>query len=78
MGAVAGRFPERMPDQMSPKILTIGEAPSEHLNYYDPWDKLTQNTAGDFAFDIRDDFVHVFTSTWRTERYVIKWNQQGR
>ncbi len=38
-----------MMDEMSPKIVIMGEAPSANLDYaaYDNYNKITQNSAGD-------------------------------
>lgn len=37
--------------EMEPKIIVIGEAPSEHLNYYPDYETITQNKAKDITFD---------------------------
>jgi hypothetical protein len=42
--------------------VVIGEAPSDHLNYYDGYNTITQNSAGDIFFDCMAGQVHVFTS----------------
>ena len=36
-GRDSGKIPQSLLDQMSPKIIVIGEAPSKHLNYYDTY-----------------------------------------
>jgi UDP-N-acetylmuramate-alanine ligase len=57
--------------QIKPRIIVIGAAPSEHLDYYqdcnqeNDWDgyqTITQNTAGDIVFETDDEFLHIFTS----------------
>lgn len=61
-GRYSGRVPETMLQKMSPKIIVIGEAPSEHLHYYDGYNTITQNSAGDIILECDDGKVHIFTS----------------
>ncbi len=61
-GRESGRIPESMLKRMNPKIIIIGEAQSEHLNYYQGYNTITQNSAGDIVFECREDKVHIFTS----------------
>ncbi len=61
-GRDSGKVPESMLTDMSPKIIVIGEAPSEHLNYYDGYNVITQNSAGDIIFECETGKVHIFTS----------------
>lgn len=39
----------------------IGDAPSEHIHYYDSVKTITQNTAGDIVFEVLDRKVIVYT-----------------
>lgn len=61
-GRDSGKIPGTMLEKLSPKIVVIGEAPSEHLNYYDGYNTITQNSAGDILFECVPGKVHVFTS----------------
>jgi beta-lactamase superfamily II metal-dependent hydrolase len=61
-GRDSGKVPQKLLDQIQPKIIVIGEAPSEHLHYYVGYDTITQNSAGDIAFECVDGAVHVFVS----------------
>jgi len=61
-GRDSGRVPAALLEKINPKIIVIGEAPCEHLNYYPGYNKICQNTAGDIIFDCQDDKVHIFTS----------------
>jgi len=45
------RMPAAWIDQMDPKIIVLGEAPREYLEYYDGRDHLRQNTAWDITFE---------------------------
>ena len=61
-GRGSAEVPTEMLKQISPRIIVIGEAPSEHLHYYDGYNTITQNSAGDIRFDIWDKDLHVFCS----------------
>ncbi len=61
-GRDSGKIPEKILQQLSPKIIVVGEAPSEHLNYYEGYNTITQNSAGDIIFECEVGKVHVFTS----------------
>ena len=41
-------------------MIVIGEAPKEHLEYYDGRDHIRQNTAWDITFENEDGRTHVF------------------
>ena len=49
-GRWSGKVPTSMLDTLSPQIIVLGEAPSEHLHYYEGYDLITQNSAGDLDF----------------------------
>ena len=61
-----GRDSATPPDDLmfllGPQIVVIGNAPSEHINYGDPDQTITQNTAGDVAFVNDSGIIHVFTA----------------
>ena len=59
-GRDSGKIPQSLLDQLDPKIIVVGEAPSEHLNYYAGYDTITQNSAWDITFDCDGDFIHVY------------------
>jgi beta-lactamase superfamily II metal-dependent hydrolase len=61
-GRDSGRIPTSILEKMSPKIIIVGEAPSEHLHYYPDYDTITQNSAGDIVFECEEGTVHIFTS----------------
>ena len=61
-GRDTGKVPEELLKAMDPKIIVIGEAPSEELNYYAGYDTITQNSAGDIIFDCDGKKVHVYVS----------------
>lgn len=45
------RMPASWIEKMDPKIIVIGEAPKEHLEYYEGRDHIRQNTAWDITFE---------------------------
>ena len=61
-GRQTGRVPHSILDQLKPKIIVIGEAPSRHLHYYGGYETLTQNSAGDIVFECEPKKVHIFVS----------------
>lgn len=61
-GRDSAKIPESMLKKLNPKIIIIGEAPSEHLNYYQGYNTITQNSAGDIHFECKEGKVHIFTS----------------
>jgi beta-lactamase superfamily II metal-dependent hydrolase len=59
-GRDSGRVPRTWLEQMCPGLIVIGEAPSEHLNYYAGYDTITQNSTGDMLFECVPGKIHVF------------------
>ena len=62
-GRKSGRVPTNWLHKIDPTIIVVGEAPSSDLTYYDGWDTITQNSAGDIAFECRSGKTHVFVSS---------------
>ena len=69
-GRDSGKVPEALLKKMSPKMIVIGEAPSQHLNYYQGYNTITQNSAGDILFECATGEVHVFTSNKYTVGFL--------
>ena len=62
-GRGSGRIPHSILDQLQPKIIVLGEAPSRYLHYYGGYNTLTQNSAGDITFECDEDGkAHIFVS----------------
>ena len=61
-GRESGKVSDCILKKLNPHIIVIGEAPSEHLNYYQGYSTITQNSAGDIVFECIDDKVHVYVS----------------
>ncbi|WP_240675868.1 hypothetical protein [Ammoniphilus sp. CFH 90114] len=67
-GRESGKVPKEILDKLDPKIVIIGEAPSEHLNYYEGYNKITQNSAGDIIFECLTNKVNIFVSS---DKYAV-------
>lgn len=72
-GRESGRVPDSMLQKMSPRIIVIGEAPSQHLCYYSGYNTITQNSAGDIVFECETNAVHVFTSNDYEASFLEDW-----
>ena len=62
-GRKSGRVPKDWLDAIAPKIIVVGEAPASELTYYEGWDTITQNSAGDIVFECLSGKTHVFVSS---------------
>ena len=62
-GRDSGKIPNSILQGMDPKIVVIGEAPSNNLNYYGRYDTITQNTAGSIYFECVEHWVHIYVSS---------------
>lgn len=61
-GRKSGHIPSSLMDKLTPKLVIVGEAPSNELDYYSDYDTITQNTAGDVLFETNGDYLDVFVS----------------
>jgi len=61
-GRDSGTVPNGWLEQIDPNLIVIGEAPSEHLNYYFGYNTVTQNSAGDITFECGLGQTHVYVS----------------
>lgn len=57
-------------DKIKPEIIVVGEAPSKDLEYYQGYNTITQNSAGDIIFDCVSDKVHIYVSN---ENYSVDY-----
>lgn len=69
-GRGSEKIPQRILDKLKPTIIVIGEAPSENLNYYQGYNTITQNSAGDIIFECLENKVHVYVSN---EKYKVNF-----
>lgn len=63
-------MPAEVLQKLNPKIVIIGEAPSVNLNYYQGYDTITQNSAGDIVFECVENKVHIYVSK---ENYSVDY-----
>jgi len=59
-GRDSGKIPEDVLSKLNPKIIIIGEAPSENLNYYSGYNIITQNSTGDIVFETCSYGVNIY------------------
>ena len=61
-GRDSGKVPCDLLETLDPDMIIIGECPSEHLNYYDGYNTITQNSAGNITFECTTGKVHIYVS----------------
>ena len=61
-GRDSGKVPADLLEDIDPRIVIIGEAPSKDLNYYPGYNTITQNSAGDITFECVSGKVHIYVS----------------
>lgn len=59
-GRDSGKIPQNWLDILNPKLIVIGEALSDHLNYYDNYNTITQNSAGTITFVCKDNAIDIY------------------
>jgi len=63
-GRDSGKIPEDWLNDINPQIVIIGEAPSEELNYYEDYNTITQNSAGDIILECLSGKIHIYVSNY--------------
>lgn len=61
-GRESGKVPSDVLKTLNPRLVVIGEAPSENLDYYEGYSTLTQLSAKDITFRCEDKKVRVYSS----------------
>lgn len=69
-GRESGKVPSAWLAAINPKIVVLGEAPSENLNYYAGYNTITQNSAGDITFTCDEGKTHIYVSN---EKYSVNF-----
>ena len=62
-GRDSGKIPASILNQMDPKIVVIGGAPSKDLDYYRNYNTITQNSAGAIYFECVAYWVHIYVGS---------------
>ncbi len=63
-GRKSGHVSSDVLEQLSPKVIVIGEAPSKDLDYYQSYNTIKQNSAGDITFKCSDGSVKVYVENF--------------
>lgn len=61
-GRESGKMPHSWLKHLNPYLIIIGEAPSKYLNYYQGFNTITQNSAGDIIFCIDNKQIDIYVS----------------
>ena len=64
-GRKSGRVPKAWLNDIEPRIIIVGEAPSADLEYYQGYNTITQNTAGHIVFECEAGAAHIYVSESR-------------
>lgn len=62
-GRDSGRVPDSWLAKIKPKLIIVGEAPSEDLHYYPDYNTITHNSAGDITFDCDTAQTHIYVES---------------
>lgn len=62
-GRNSGKVSKKFLDEIKPKVVIIGEASSEDLNYYRGYNTITQNSARDITMECIEGKVHFYSSS---------------
>lgn len=60
-GRKTGAVPSELLNVLNPRLIIIGNAPADYIDYGNSRQTITQNTAGDILFDNDVNEVHVYT-----------------
>lgn len=74
-GRDSGKVPAKILNRICPDIIIIGEGPSGHLNYYQNYFTITQNSAGDITFKNENGAINVYCSN---EQYAKKLSDKAK
>lgn len=69
-GRDSGKVPRNWLESIDPKVIIVGEAPSEQLHYYPECNTITQNTSGSITLDCVSGKVHIYVSN---EGYTVNF-----
>lgn len=66
-GRKSGAVSKDILEKLAPDIIVIGEASSEYLNYYQGYNTITQNRAGDITFDCKYERIDIYVGNEQYE-----------
>lgn len=62
-GRDTGKPNQEILKKVNPKLVVIGEADSEFLNYYSGYNTITQNSAKDILFDCGNGYIDIYVKS---------------
>lgn len=74
-GRSSGKIPKEWMESINPKMVVIGEAPSEKIDYLSGYNTITQNTAGDIILDCDTGIVDIYVSN---ENYSVNFLENNK
>lgn len=77
-GRKTGKIPKSILDKIEPKLIIIGEADPDYLDYYQGYDTITQNTAKNIVLDCGDMEVDIYTTNDFNHDYLKQKNKDNR
>lgn len=77
-GRKSGKVPNDLLEALNPKLIIIGNAPAEHIDYGHSRQTITQNTAGDIRFENEKNEVHIYTKNQINNKPTCLQIKQGR
>ncbi|MBR3141460.1 MAG: MBL fold metallo-hydrolase [Methanobrevibacter sp.] len=77
-GRRTGKIPKSILDEIKPKLIIIGEAESEYLDYYEGYNTITQNTAKDIVLDCGIHEVNIYTTNDFNHDYLKQKNKKTK
>lgn len=69
-GRTSWKIPTEWLEQLDPSMIIIGEAPSDHLDYYDWYNTITQNSAKDITLEITGKNIDIYVGN---ENYNVNF-----
>ena len=76
-GRKSGHVSPDVLEKLSPKVIVIGEAPSKDLDYYNGYNTIKQNSAGDITFICEDAVVRVYVENFSYSYTIDEFINDG-
>lgn len=76
-GRKSGAVPNDLLKALAPKLIIIGNAPAEHIDYGDSQMTITQNMAGDIVFVNEGNEVHIYTANEINNKPICLYPKNG-
>ena len=73
-GRDSGKIPNDILKKLNPKIIVIGEAPSQNLNYYNNYNAIKQNSAGYIVFEQSGSKLNIYVGNKNYSEDFLKNN----